>query len=64
MTLEEVGNLYFQGNKTTWTGEDLAIIYTIYNDITQQNKVDQGCNSCRRETINFVRDAYLKMKKI
>ena len=61
--LLELGGKYFSGLKSTWTGTDLQNIYRLYNAITGQNKKDTGCNSCRRESINFVRDEYMRILK-
>jgi hypothetical protein len=61
--LIELGGKYFSGLKSTWTGTDLQNIYRLYNAITGQNKQDTGCNSCRRESINFVRDEYMRILK-
>lgn len=61
--LLHAGAKYFNGLKSMWSGQDLQDIYRLYNLLTGQNKQDTQCPSCRRQTINYVRDQYVQLKK-
>lgn len=63
--LKALGEIWFNPNhpKKFWTEEDLVIVYEIYSSITGTLKKDVGCRSCRRSTINFLKNYYLQMKK-
>lgn len=54
------GNKYFSFAKQNWTPEELGEIYNMYNKLNGTDKKDQGCGSCRRETIRNVRDAWIQ----
>lgn len=61
--LLKCGQRFFENQKTTWSTEELAEIYRVYNLITGHSKKDVNCSSCRRATILEVRNAYLNAKK-
>jgi hypothetical protein len=61
--LLSLGAQYFNGLKSVWTGDDLQKIYNMYNQIKGTNKLDTGCNSCRRAVINETRDFYMDLVK-
>ena len=54
---------FYDGRSRSWTPKNLASAYNLYNRITGQSKVDEGCGSCRRNVINFLQKAYQNAKK-
>lgn len=63
--LKAIGDSWFNPDtpKKYWSQEDLSLVYEIYSHITGTLKKDVGCKSCRRSTINFVKNYYLQNKE-
>lgn len=57
------GQLFGTPNRI-WSPEQLQIAYQIYNLYYNTNKVDTGCGSCRRDTVNSVRGIYQEYLKL
>lgn len=61
--LLKFGELYFAIPKSNWTPEDLKAVYDMYNKIHGTDKIDQGCGSCRRDTITDVKNHWFNATK-
>jgi hypothetical protein len=60
---EQNGERLYEPDKRVWPPSDLAYTYDLFNLITNENRGDTGCGSCRRAVINRVRGEYKRWKE-